>query len=76
MLLKNITDGGFGDVSIINNRPGNYLKSRIGNTGFFKMDSPHIYKNLGGESNYELGDEVDEATMKQLKELGYTFEKI
>jgi hypothetical protein len=31
---------------------------------------------LGGESNYELGDEVDEATMKQLKELGYTFEKI
>ena len=76
MLLKNITDGGFGDVSIINSRPGNYLKSRIGNTGFFKMDSPHIYKNLGGESNYELGDEVDEATMKQLKELGYTFEKI
>ena len=31
---------------------------------------------LGGESNYELGDEIDEATMKQLKELGYTFEKI
>ena len=28
----------------------------------------------GGE--YELGDEIDEATMKQLKKLGYTFEKI
>ena len=31
------------------------------------------YKN-GGQ--YGLGDEVDEATMKQLKKLGFTFEKI
>ena len=28
----------------------------------------------GGQ--YNLGDEIDEATMKQLKKLGYTFEKI
>jgi hypothetical protein len=76
ILLKNIVDGGFGNVTIVNNRPGNYLKSRIGNTGFFKMDNSHIYKSLGGESDYELGDEVDEATMKELKKLGYTFEKI
>ena len=76
ILLKNIVDGGFGDVTIVNNRPGNYLKSRIGNTGFFKMDNPNIYKSLGGESDYELGDEVDEATMKELEKLGYTFEKI
>lgn len=30
----------------------------------------------GGESNYQLGDEVDEATMEYLKSLGYTFEEI
>ena len=30
----------------------------------------------GGAVNYQLGDEIDEATMKRLKKLGYTFEKI
>ena len=33
-----------------------------------------IMKKDGGE--LQLGDEVDEATMKKLEELGYTFEKI
>jgi hypothetical protein len=32
------------------------------------------YGKYGGE--FELGDEVDETTMKKLKKLGYTFEKI
>jgi hypothetical protein len=32
--------------------------------------------NTGGAIDYELGDEIDEATMQELKELGYTFEKI
>lgn len=100
--LQNIMDGGLGDVTIVNNRPGNYLKSRVGNVGFFNMNNPNIYKGLvplavgagagalmtnpyqdqspigeyknGGQ--YGLGDEVDEATMKQLKKLGFTFEKI
>ena len=100
--LQNIIDGGLGDVTIVNNRPGNYLKSRIGNVGFFNMNNPNIYKSLaplaigagagalmanpytdespigeyqtGGE--YQLGDEVDEATMKKLKKLGFTFEQI
>ena len=100
--LQNIIDGGLGDVTIVNNRPGNYLKSRVGNVGFFNMNNPNIYKGLvplavgagagalmanpyqdqspigkyknGGQ--YGLGDEVDEATMKQLKKLGFTFEKI
>lgn len=30
----------------------------------------------GGESNYELGDEVDEETKKYLESIGYTFETI
>ena len=30
----------------------------------------------GGTPDYQLGDEIDEATMKRLKKLGYTFEKI
>jgi hypothetical protein len=42
---------------------------------------PKTYKTLdsyqeGGDIDYELGDEVDEATMKALEKLGYTFEKI
>lgn len=36
---------------------------------------PQNYKE-GGSIGYQLGDEVDEATMKQLMKLGYTFEKI
>jgi hypothetical protein len=38
-------------------------------------DNEEEYQH-GGSINYELGDEVDEATMKRLKKLGYTFEKI
>jgi hypothetical protein len=33
-------------------------------------------KKEGGAVNYQLGDEIDEATMKRLKKLGYTFEEI
>lgn len=29
----------------------------------------------GGSIDYALGDEIDEATMKKLEKLGYTFEK-
>jgi len=46
----------------------------------FDVD-PKTYKTLdsyeeGGDIDYELGDEVDEATMRELEKLGYTFEKI
>jgi hypothetical protein len=42
---------------------------------------PENYKVIkqwedGGSVDYELGDEIDEATMKRLEQLGYTFEKI
>jgi len=42
---------------------------------------PKTYKTLdsweeGGNVDYTLGDEVDEATMRELEKLGYTFEKI
>jgi hypothetical protein len=30
----------------------------------------------GGTPDYQLGDEIDKATMEKLKKLGYTFEKI
>lgn len=76
VILKGLNDGGKGTVHIVNNRPGNYLKSTVGNVGFFNMNDPNIYKSLGGESDYELGDEVDKATMKKLKAQGYTFEEI
>lgn len=34
------------------------------------------YYEEGGQTNYNIGDEVDEATMQYLKKLGFTFEKI
>ena len=34
------------------------------------------YSQYGGVADYQLGDEVDEDTMKTLKKLGYTFNKI
>ena len=44
--LRNIIDGNFGDVTIVNNKPGNYLKSAIGNNGMFDMTNPNIYKSV------------------------------
>lgn len=38
-------------------------------------DEPQ-YAKQGGSIGYELGDEVDEATMRKLIKLGYTFQKI
>jgi hypothetical protein len=42
---------------------------------------PENYKIIkqwedGGSVDYELGDEIDEATMRRLEKLGYTFEKV
>lgn len=45
--LQNIIDGGLGDVTIVNNRPGNYLKSIMGNNGNFDIwNNPNIYKAI------------------------------
>jgi hypothetical protein len=44
--LKNIEDSGVGDVTIVNHKPGNYLKSAVGNNGMFDMTNPNIYKSL------------------------------
>lgn len=44
--LKNIHDGSFGDISIINHKSGNYLKSKWGNNGMFDMTNPSIYKSI------------------------------
>ena len=44
--LQNVIDGGLGDVTIVNNRVGNYLKSLRGNNGMFDMTNPNIYKSI------------------------------
>lgn len=44
--LRNIEDGIYGDISIINHKPGNYLKSFWGNNGMFDMTNPNIYKSI------------------------------
>ena len=44
--IININDGGFGDVSMVNHKEGNFLKSLRGNNGMFDMKNPDIYKTL------------------------------
>tara|TARA_R100000734_G_C3319084_1_gene114233 strand:+ start:1098 stop:5231 length:4134 start_codon:yes stop_codon:yes gene_type:complete len=50
--LNNILDSGwqpqeiYGNVTMINNRPGNRVKSAIGNDGMFDMSNSNIYKSL------------------------------
>jgi len=44
--LKNIEDSGYGDVTIVNHKPNNYLKSSKGNNGMFDMNNPNIFKGL------------------------------
>ena len=59
--LNNINDGGIGDVTIVNNRKGNYLKSLVGNNGMFDMTNPNIYKTLvGGLAIGTLGKQAME----------------
>ena len=44
--INDINDGGYGTVIINNQKPGNYLKSAIGNNGMFDMTNPNIYKAI------------------------------
>ena len=44
--IRNINDSGKGDVSMVNHKSGNYLKSNVGNNGMFDMTNPNIYKAL------------------------------
>jgi len=48
-LLRDIYDESFGSVLMVNNRPGNFVKSTYGNDGMFDMTNPNIYKEDGGE---------------------------
>jgi len=47
--INNLFDGLPADyVKIINNKPGNYLKSATGNVGFFDLNNPDVFKKDGG----------------------------
>ena len=59
--INNIDDGGFGDVTMVNHKKGNYLKSLIGNNGMFDMTNPNIYKTIiGGVATGTLGKQAVE----------------
>jgi hypothetical protein len=58
-------------LSLVGGKPFDIQNNFLLQPGTFKTIKQY---QDGGE--YQLGDEVDEATMKQLKELGYTFEQI
>lgn len=58
--IKDINDGGYGNIIIHNNRIGNYLKSAIGNNGMFDMTNPNIYKTIiGGAAIQQLNKNKD-----------------
>jgi hypothetical protein len=62
-------------------RKGGYIIEDISLPSLTKASYGHSVGNLirkqnGGQTDYQLGDEVDEAAMKRLKKLGYTFEKL
>ena len=45
-IINNIQDGKLGNILINNQKPGNYLKSMMGNSGMFDLNNPNIYKAI------------------------------
>lgn len=43
---RDIDDNAVGDVRIHQNRKGNYLKSNVGNVGFFDLNNPDVFKAM------------------------------
>lgn len=68
--LRNIIDDGMGTEILINNRPGNRVKSAVGNDGMFDMTNPDIYKALlpfifgTALSNQKYGGSIEAAPPK------------
>lgn len=64
------------DINSFMKRKQSQLVDVLGKPFVLTQTNPIRFKKGGtpGESEYQLGDEVDEATMKKLKELGYTFQ--
>jgi len=46
LIMRNLDDEGIGDVNIIANKSGNYLKSAVGNVGFFDLTNPDVFKAM------------------------------
>ena len=66
-LIKNVDDGGLGDVTIMHHIPGNYSKSLVGNNGDFDLNNRNVFKSvlpwvgltglgLGIDNNSDLKD--------------------
>lgn len=43
---RDLDDNAQGDVRIHNNRKGSYLKSNVGNVGFFDLNNPDVFKAM------------------------------
>lgn len=70
--VKNVIDGKFGDVVIVNQKPGNYLKSLYGNVGFFDQTNPNVYKSQGGSlPKASLGKIVRQGLYKGVNPASY-----
>jgi len=56
--LRDIDDSGIGNVRIINNRPGNFVKSAKGNSGEFDMADPNIYQSRPKVGKFDKLDDI------------------
>ena len=45
-IVKNVDDGGLGDVTIMHHIPGNYSKSLVGNNGDFDLNNRNVFKSV------------------------------
>ena len=74
--LRNISDGGMGDVTIINNKLGQYAKSAVGNNGMFDMTDPNIYKSLlpvfGAAGASQIREQKYGGKLNKYQDGGYT----
>jgi hypothetical protein len=66
--VSNVSDGSFGDVTMVKHQPGHYLKSAVGNRGTFDLNNPNIFKAavpLG------IGAQAYREQLREFKKGGY-----
>jgi hypothetical protein len=63
--INDVLDGPMGNISLINNTKGSYLKSRVGNVGYFDLNDPNILKAIGYPVSAAAGIETYRRAQEQ-----------
>ena len=56
--INDVLDGPMGNISLVNNTKSSYIKSRIGNVGYFDLNDPHILKAIAYPASTAAGLET------------------